>query len=446
MSETGAAGIAAVKQKVAAPVHSDTIVILGVPDLANVGLALGLGLLVGVQRGWAQRAEAPGTRFAGVRTYGLFGLAGGLAGVAAPVAPMLAGVLLAAAAALVVAGYWRTSAQGRAAVSGTAALVALLTLACGFMAGGGNRAAAAAAGGSIVAVLAMRAPLHRLVRSLDEREVMAIGRFALVALVILPLLPNDPMGPLEAWKPRSLWLVVVLVSGLSFAGYLAAKWLGPARGMLATAATGAMVSSTAVTAAMASRQRDGDGDIRMLNGAITLASAVMFVRVMVLAALLAPLALPTLASGAVPGMVVSLVGTALLRRRSSQADAAAPTAPVTLRNPFDLGPALLMMALVMALTLAARWTLVHFGKGELAIVLAITGTVDVDSAIIALGAMPSGALTPRVAGLVLLPPILLNTLFKAGVAGTIGGWRQSAPATATLLASAAAATLPFILG
>lgn len=429
----------------ATAVSSQTTVVLGLAELANVGLALGLGLLVGVQRGWAQRKEAAGTRFAGVRTFGLFGLTGGLAGTATPLSPTLAGVMLAAAAALVVAGYWRTSSEGPTAVSGTAALVALLTLACGFMAGSGNRAVAAAAGGSIVLVLAMRGPLHKLVRSFDEREVMAIGRFALVALVILPLLPNTPMGPLEAWKPRSLWLVVVLVSGLSFAGYLAAKWLGPARGMLATAGTGALVSSTAVTAAMAARQRAGDGDPRMLNAAITLASAIMFVRVMALAALLAPIALPTLATGAVPGMLVSLAATALLRRTGPAAEGET-CPPVTLRNPFDLGPALLMMALVMALTLTARWTLLHFGNRELAFVLAITGTVDVDSAIISLGSLPAGTLTPRVAGLVLLPPILLNTGFKAVVAGGIGGWRKTAPASAALLASALAAALPFALG
>ncbi len=424
--------------------HSDTIVVLGLADLANVALALGLGLLVGIQRGWAQRKELAGTRFAGVRTFGLFGLAGGLAGAAAPFASMLAGIVLAAAAALVVAGYWRTSGESRTAASGTAALVALLTLACGFIAGGGNPMAAAAAGGSVVAVLAMRAPLHRLVRSFDEREVMAIGRFALVALVILPLLPNTPMGPLDAWKPRALWLVVVMVSGFSFAGYLAAKWLGPARGTLAMAATGAMVSSTAVTAAMAARQRDGDGEPRLLNAAITLASAVMFVRVVVLTALFAPLAVPTLAAGAVPAMLVSLGATLLLRRAASGAQAAGDGA-VALRNPFDLGPAVLMMALVMALTLAARWTLVHFGNRELAWVLAITGTVDVDSAIIALGSLPQNTLSGRMAGLVLLPPILLNSLFKAGIAATIGGGRRCWPAIAALLASCVAALLPLAL-
>ncbi len=433
--------------------HTDAILVVGHAELIDLALALALGLLVGLQRGWVQRRDAAGTRFAGVRTYGLIGLTGGIAGIAAPHAGPFALVLVAAAAGLVVLGYWRTSRAGTTAVSGTSALVGLLTLACGYLAGSGALAAAAAATGSIVLLLALRAPLHGLVRSLDEREVQAIGRFALIALVILPLLPDVPFGPLDAWRPRSLWLVVVLVSGFSFAGYMAGKWLGPARGTLATAAAGAMVSSTAVTAAMAARHRAGDSNPDLLNAAIALASAVMFARVMVLTAALAGLALPTLALGAVPGMVVSLAVAGWLRRRALKQEgltiaggAQSPQDAVKLRNPFDIGPALLMMALVMVMTVAARWVLDHFGDRGLAVVLAVSGSVDVDSAIITLGSLSSGTIDPRSAGLVLLPPIILNTLFKAGVALSVGVWRRTWPAAATLVASCvAAAVLPVVL-
>ena len=184
--------------------HTDAILVVGHAELIDLALALALGLLVGLQRGWVQRRDAAGTRFAGVRTYGLIGLTGGIAGIAAPHAAAFALVLVAAAAGLVMLGYWRTSRAGTTAVSGTSALVGLLTLACGYLAGSGALAAAAAATGSIVLLLALRAPLHGLVRSLDEREMQAIGRFALIALVILPLLPDVPFGPLDAWRPRSL--------------------------------------------------------------------------------------------------------------------------------------------------------------------------------------------------------------------------------------------------
>lgn len=410
--------------------------------LQGVALALALGLLVGVQRGWALRGEPAGSRFAGIRTYGLLGLAGGMAGTLQDSAAPLAVVLLAAAAALVVMGYWRAT-QRRPSISGTASLAGLITLTVGYLAGLGDFALASAVTGMTVLLLAMRRQLHRVLRHIDEAEIAAIARFALIALVILPLLPNDPIGPYGAWRPRQLWLVVVMVSGFSFAGYVAARWLGATRGLLATAAAGSMVSSTAVTASLAGKLRDDGVDRTIANAAIALASAVMFVRVTILAAALAPRALPTFAMLALPGMLASLIGYALIMRRRGEA-VGAGEAPLP-RNPFDIKPALLLMALTMALTVAARWVLMRYGDAGLATVLAISGVLDVDSAIITLGNLPEGTLAPRVAGLVLLPPVALNTLFKAATAVSLAGWRKAGPGALTLLAAAIAASVPAVL-
>lgn len=403
-------------------------------SLEGVALALALGLLVGIERGWSQRDKADGSRFAGVRTYGLLGLAGGLGGALQAAFPALAIVLLATTAGLVVLGYWR-STRGTSSISGTASLVGLLTLACGFMAGAGGFALASAATGIMVLVLAMRQQLHGWVEALTEREVLAIAHFALIALVILPLLPDTPMGPLDAWRPRQIWMVVVLVCGFSFLGYIASKRLGASRGMLATAAAGSMVSSTAVTAALAGRLRDGTDDRALLNAGIALASAVMFVRITVLVAALAPFALVPLLAWAVPGLTMSLLGAWLIGRRRDRAHLASGAA-LPLRNPFALGPALILAALVMVLSLAARWVLVRYGDAGLAVVLAISGMLDVDSAIITMGNLPGGSIAPQMAALVLMPPVLLNTLVKAGTALTLAGWRGAAPGALTLLAAA----------
>jgi uncharacterized membrane protein (DUF4010 family) len=375
--------------------------LLAYAELEAISLALALGLLVGVQRGWATRKEPAGSRFAGIRTFGLLGLAGGIAGAVQPRAAALATVLLAASAILILIGYWRATAT-RNAISGTASIAALLSLACGYMAGTGAFALAAAASGTMVLVLALRSPLHR-------------------------------------WLDRQLWLVVVLVSGFSFLGYFAARQLGPARGILATAAAGSMVSSTAVTASLAAKLRDGEGDPALLNAGIALASAVMFVRVMVLTAALARFALPTLALFAVPGMLASLAAFAWLMRRRQPVETAASTMP--LRNPFALGPALWMMLLVMVMTVLARWVLARFGDSGLAAVLAITGAADVDSAIITMGNLPPSTLAPKLAGLVLLSPILLNTLFKAVTAVSIAGWSKAKGGAAALAIAAVVAAL-----
>ncbi len=403
--------------------------------LTGSGLALALGLLVGVQRGWAQRGEPAGHRFAGIRTYGLLGLAGGIAGALQAQAAGLALVLLLATAALVVLGYWR-STQKNPSISGTASLAGLITTAAGFLAGSGEYAFASVLAGVTVLVLSLRSRLHHLLRHIDEAEMMAIARFALIALVILPLLPDTPMGPFDAWRPRQLWMVVVLVSGLSFAGYLGVKLLGPARGVLATAAAGAMVSSTAVTASLGGKLRDGARDVLLLNAGIALASAVMFLRVMVLTLGLAPFTFTPFATLAVPGMLASLAATALLLRRHR--DGAAPDeALVAVRNPFDLKPALLLMLLTMALTVAARWVLERFGNAGLATVLAISGTVDVDSAVITMGNLPPGTLSAETAALVLCAPVVLNTLFKCATLAGLAG-RKGWPGIAAMLASVAA--------
>lgn len=416
--------------------------------LTSIALALALGLLVGVERGWTQRDQAPGTRFAGIRTYGLLGLAGGLGGALQAAFPVLSGVLLAATAVLVVMGYWRSTRGQTAApasISGTASLVGLLTLACGFVAGAGAHALASAATGVMVLVLAMRHQLHDWIRQLDQSEVLAIAHFALIALVILPLLPDTPMGPLDAWRPRQIWLVVVLVCGFSFLGYIAAHRLGATKGTLATAAAGSMVSSTAVTAAVAGRLRDGSGDPATLNSAIALASAVMFIRVMALVAALAPFALTMLLAWALPGMAVSLIGAWLIGRRRLDTGAAAEQA-MPLRNPFALGPALLLAALVMVLSVAARWVLARYGDAGLATVLALSGMLDVDSAIITMGNLPAGTVDPRLAALILMPPVLLNTLIKAGAAITLAGWAKAWRGAVVLGASTVAAlvALPFL--
>jgi uncharacterized membrane protein (DUF4010 family) len=133
-------------------------------------------------------------------------------------------------------------------------------------------------------------------------------------------------------------------------------------------------------------------------------------------------------------MVVSLIACWWIFNRRS-AEFAPQEGGMTVRNPFDLAPALLLMGLTMLLTLAARWVLERYGDAGLATVLAISGTVDVDSAIITMGNLPAGTLTPRLAALVLALPVTLNTLFKTATLVSIAGWRKAWPGASALLAS-----------
>lgn len=408
---------------------------LNIDHAMGIGLALALGLLVGIQRGWTLRGNAEGTRFAGIRTFALMGLAGGIAGALYQSARGPATVLLAAAALLVVIGYARTN-RSEGAVSGTGTMVGLLTLACGYLEGSGERLIGVMVTVVMVLLLALRTRLHRWINRLSEQEVLSIARFALIAMVILPLLPDTQFGPYQAWNPRQLWMVVVMVCGFSFVGYFATKALGATRGLLATAATGSMVSSTAVTADLAGRMRGEASDPVFLGAATAMASLVMLARVVLLVGALAPFALSSFAVIAAPAALVSALAALWLMRRAHWGRDQALPDQVAVSNPFDLKPALLLTALVMVLTVVANWVLARYGDQGLATVLAISGTADVDSAIITMGGLPPGTLSAHSAALILAIPVMLNTLFKGGVAISIAGWDKGKQAAVPLLAVA----------
>lgn len=403
------------------------------PSLRALAAALAVGLLIGLERGWRQRDEAAGGRVSGFRTFGLIGLAGGIA---AQVPAGVATVLAAAVGTAVVIGY-AVTLRRQQSLSVTGAIAALLTFGLGFLAGRGMIVEALAAAAVVTLVLTSRERLHAMLRGMTEREVESVARFAIVALLILPLLPDANYGPYGALNPHQIWLVVVIVLGLSFAGYVAARRFGPERGVLVMALTGALVSSTAVTATYARRIRAGEGSEPLLVAGIALASLVMFVRVQVIAAMLAPFASASLALAMMPALLVSLV----LALRALRRDGAVAGEAVKLGNPLDFGPALLLAGLVAILSVVARWAQAHFGHQGIAVLLGITGMMDVDAAVLTLAGLPAGAIDGWTAGIVLSVPILANTLIKGVIALTIAGGRKglraSAPLFAAVIASAA---------
>ncbi|WP_245647626.1 MgtC/SapB family protein [Novosphingobium lentum] len=398
-------------------------------SLTGLIAALLGGLIVGLERGWRQRDARDGTRVSGVRSFGLLGLAGGIAGLLPNV---VAAALVLGVAALLAVGY-RLSARSDA-LSATTAIAGILTVAIGLVAVRQSATVALGAAGACFILLSARRSLHGLLKGLTETEIEAVARFLLVALVVLPLLPDAQFGPYDAWNPRKIWMVVVLVAALSFAGYVAARRMGSERGTLVVALAGAIVSSTAVTADLARRLRSESETRGALSAGIALASIVMFVRVQVLAALLVPRALPSLMLAMAPATLVA-GGLALLGWWRQRDDRAAPT---RIGNPFDFGPALLLALSVAVLSLVARWALARFGDGGIAVVLGLTGMMDVDAAVITLSGMPQTSLGGVQAGLVLSVPVLANTAIKAGMTMVIAPGRAGLAAAIPLLAALAA--------
>ncbi|WP_454890499.1 MgtC/SapB family protein [Sphingopyxis chilensis] len=401
--------------------------------LRTLAASLAIGILIGIERGWRQRDANDGSRVSGLRTFGLLGLTGGLAG---HVPDLLAAAIALAALSSLVLGY-RSALAREGSLSVTNTLVGIVTFALGYMAAKGQVSEALAVAAVTTLLLTLRAQAHAMLKGMTAQEVDSIARFALVALVILPLLPDRNLGPYDAWNPRQIWMVVVVVLGLSFAGYVATRRLGSGKGIMITALCGSLVSSTAVTVTYAQRLRQKDGPEAPLIAGIALASLVMFVRVQLLSITLIPYAARSLALAMVPAFIVGGLTTLLaLRARNAEASAG----EVKLGNPLDFGPALLLAGLVAVMAIPARWALEQFGDQGIIVVLGLTGMWDVDAAVLTLAGMSKDILDESTAGLVLAVPVLANTAFKGflalGIAGPRQqGWKASAPLFASVLAS-----------
>ncbi len=372
----------------------------------GAGAGLAIGALVGLERGFNLRNQKVGTRVAGVRTFSLMGLGAGLAGVIGDDQPMAAGaILLAMLGYLAIAYAPRLAAKGDA----TSPIAAAATIAAAFLAGLGSVGLAVAAGAVLVFILALKDDIHQFVDRLDRRDISALPRYGIIALAVLPFLPDEPMGPYGAWNPSKLWWVVVLVTGFSFLGYVANRIFGATHGTIATALIGGAYSSTAVTQSLAQRLGEGEGGGAEPAG-IALASAVMYLRVIVLVAILANRILIPFVLLLAPALVIAWLAGWWLYRRAERSDAPAPPG-----NPIAFLPALGFVAFVAAAAVAARWAQGRFGEQGIAVLLFLMGSMDVDASIVTAGGLPPQAIAPPLAAIAIGGTIIANMAVKIGV-------------------------------
>ncbi len=398
--------------------------------------ALG-GAAVGVERERSGHATGPGAHFGGVRTFTLLGGLAGLAGWLAQRGWVLpAAVLVAGAAALVVAGY---AAASRHDVDGTTEVAALVVLAAGVTAGLGWLALASAIIAITWLLLVEKRSLHGAIARLDDADLRAGARFAVMAVVILPLLPAGPFGPWGGVRPRTLWLLVLLFAGLSFAGVVARRAAGPVRGYRLAGLLGGLVSSTGVTLGFARTSRDAPALGPALAQGVVAACTVMFVRALVAAALLHP----ALARAAVPYLAIPALagaGLALAGRGAPVPSGPAPPGPA---HPLQVRGALQMAALFQAVLFLVHGVRQVWGDTGLLGTSALLGLTDVDALTVALSASVRDGAPPALAARALGVGALVNTLVKLGLSLGIGrgAFRVRAALPLALLALAAAVAL-----
>jgi uncharacterized membrane protein (DUF4010 family) len=380
----------------------------------RIGTAAVAGAVVGLERQRSGHATGPRARFAGIRTFTLLGGLGGFAGWLWTAGASLPGaVVLAGGAALVVAAY---AAASRREIDGTTEAAALVVLAAGCAAGLGHLALASGTAAITALLLVEKTSLHALVARVDDVGLRAGARFAVMAVVVLPLLRPGPYGPLGGIRPRALWALVLLFSGLGFAGYVARRLSDPRRGTAVAGLLGGLVSSTGVTFAFARASRTDVAAGGALAAGVTAASALMFARVAVVTGALAP----ALARETLPFLVPPLaVGGALAWWRNRAAHAAEAIPPDGPPNPLQIWPAIQMAALFQAVLFAVR--LAHDAFGDLGLVAsgAVIGLADMDALVFGL-ARAAQPLSVQSGATALACGALSNTLLKLLIAASTG--------------------------
>lgn len=409
--------------------------------LFRLAVATAIGLLIGIERGWKEREGPEGSRTAGLRTFTLIGLLGGVSAlVSGSLGPVpFAAVLLALAGSF--AAFEVLRAKQTDTLDATTLVAAILVFMLSAAAGLGHLHAAGAAAVTTAAVLAFKETLHGWIRRITFVELRAGLILAAMTVIVLPLLPAQPVDPWNAISPRNVWLLTVLVAAISFTGYAAIKIVGPRNGTLAAGVTAGVVSSTAAVVSLARLGRSSGDPAAYAPGAMA-ANAVMFGRVGLVAGALRPELSPLLAASLLPGAAVYAVFAWWSWRQAHGGDAdddGQPEADISPPNPLELKTALTFGVLLAIVSLASKILGDLFGSAGSLALAAVAGLADVDA--VTLTMSQSSGISVAVASAAILIAVASNTVAKVVLATLAGGremgWRLGVPSAAAVVASAA---------
>ncbi|MFW8651140.1 MgtC/SapB family protein [Vibrio diabolicus] len=393
----------------------------------NLLIALLLGAIVGTQRGWVMRNSVEGSRVAGIRTFSLVGLLGGLVGILANIyTPLLIGFALIALVILTcIAFVIQQKKSGDVSITGVVSIMVVFVL--GNLAVSGEAVLAAAAAVITAVVLDNKRELHQALQKLQEYELDAALRLLLISIVMLPLLPNQSNGPWNALNPYEIWWMVVLIASISFVGYFAIKIGGAKRGILFTSVFAGLSSSTALTLQFSHLSREQASISPLLASGILLSCGTMFPRLLIVLSVINP-QLVKLLWPIVMAMMVALYIPAWWIWRRSEVEQIEQSNKQT--NPLALQSALffgLVLAVIMLLAHAlSDW----FGNAGVLILSALSGITDVDAISLTLGRQSTQTLSVTTAALGILIAASVNTIVKMGMVIAIGDkklWRRIAP-------------------
>jgi len=382
-------------------------------NLLAVAVAFAIGLLIGLERGWRQRGADEGARVAGIRTFGLIGLAGGLAG--SPGGSLdgwLAAATLLGLVVLLARGYHQ-EAEHTGDLGVTTEVAAVVTYLLGVLAVRGEPGLAAAGGVVTAGLLGSKAVLHDWVRRIEALELRAVLQLGLISVVVLPVLPNRGYGPWQVLNPYELWLMVVLISAIGFVGHFAVRIGGTRRGLLATGLFGGLASSTALTLAMSRAGRQEPALQGLLAAAVVIGSTTMFPRVLVEVAAVNNALLPSLLPVLLTLTAVGATAALLLAWRTR--NDGRPDASHAVQRPFELATAIRFAVLLAAVLVMAEWLRRQAGDAGIYALAVLSGLTDVDAITLSLSRMAREELAAPVAARGILLAGLANTAVKAAL-------------------------------
>ncbi len=377
--------------------------------------SLALGLLLGLQRERTPSAKA------GVRTFALVALFGTVSGLIADAADSawIIAAGLALVGLMIIAAYRREDEKTEADSGTTTVIALLLCFGLGVMVWYEYTQLAVAIAIAATVLLHFKAELHGFSERMSQRDLASILQFAVLTFIVLPLLPDRGFGPYGALNPHHIWLMVVLVSGVSLAGYMALRLAGTGRSLALVGLFGGLVSSTATTVVYA-RQEAAHPAMAPVGGAIVgIANLVVLARLAVVSAVVAPSVLPVMLPLLASGLVAGLAPLAPpLRRVMATPDLDMPA----LDNPTNLRVALGFAALYAVILLGAAWLSERAGSHGLYAIAAASGFVDVDAiTLTSLNLLNSGTVNSAVAATAVGVAFISNVAVKLGLMLFLGG-------------------------
>lgn len=409
----------------------------------RLAVALAIGLLIGLERGWKYRGEAEGERAAGLRTHALSALLGGV-WAALSIGSGEGGILALGVAFAVFSGGMALFIFRETQVEGTRDATNLVAAMLAFMLGAfavrGDMAAAAAAGVASTGLLALKPVLHSWVKRLTWEELRSVLVLLAMSTMALPILPNRAIDPWGAINPFEIWVMTLLIALMSFAGYVMIKVMGENKGIVATAIAGGLVSSTAVTVNMAQLSTRFPEEAGRLSGGVMLSSATMMARVGAVVAVVNStiawaLAPALLAASAVLGGY----GLFMLAGWRGQGGGTRGSG-LALDNPLDVKSVARFGVILTLIIAGAKLATAFAGDAGAYVIAVLSGIADVDAVTLSMARLGGGALSSDVATRAIAIVVAINTISKAIIAAMSGtrefGRRVASASAAALMAGA----------